>query len=200
MEAMYEMMGYPKPKRVVVLGIQGAGKTSALERVKDAYDANARGLRPDQIISTVGMNIAKISNAELNVELTFWDLGGAFGLRGIWESYFQDADACLYVVDGAEERALEESMVELERAMRNKRFSKSMPILIISAKSDLSGPEGLEMVRASCEDVFARVDGGGSRRQTRVFPVDCRTGLGVKPAIEWLARALAPSSSLFSLS
>ena len=91
-------------------------------------------------------------------------------------------------------------MVELERAMRNKRFSKSMPILIISAKSDLSGPEGLEMVRASCEDVFARVDGGGSRRQTRVFPVDCRTGLGVKPAFEWLARALAPSSSLFSLS
>ena len=200
MVAVCWVLGSPPrhPSGVVVR--PRARAQSALERVKDAYDANARGLRPDQIISTVGMNIAKISNAELNVELTFWDLGGAFGLRGIWESYFQDADACLYVVDGAEERALEESMVELERAMRNKRFSKSMPILIISAKSDLSGPEGLEMVRASCEDVFARVDGGGSRRQTRVFPVDCRTGLGVKPAIEWLARALAPSSSLFSLS
>jgi signal recognition particle receptor subunit beta len=146
------------------------------------------------------MNIANVSSTELAVELTFWDLGGAFGLRGIWESYFEDADACVYVVDGADERALEESMVELERALRNKRFSTSMPVVVISAKSDLSGPEGFEMVRASCEDVFARVDGVGSRRATRVFPVDCHAGLGVKPAIEWLARAVAPSSSLFSLS
>ena len=197
MEAVYEMMGYPKPKRVVVLGIQGAGKTSALERVKDAYDANARGLRPDQIISTVGMNIAKISNAELNVELTFWDLGGAFGLRGIWENYFADADACAYVVDGSDEDALEEAMVELERALRNKKFSKRIPVLIISSKIDLSGPEGVEMVRASCEDVFARVDASQSARSWSVFPIDANRGLGVKPAIEWLTSVLAPTNSFY---
>ena len=202
MEAVYEMMGYPKPKRVVVLGIQGRRED---ERARNASRTRTTQTpevcAPDQIISTVGMNIAKISNAELNVELTFWDLGGAFGLRGIWESYFQDADACLYVVDGAEERALEESMVELERAMRNKRFSKSMPILIVSAKSDLSGPEGLEMVRSV---VRRRLRARRRRRRAASDPrVPGRLSHGTRGKTrDRMARSrpLAPSSSLFSLS
>ena len=197
MQSVYEMLGYPAPKRVVVLGIHGAGKTSALERVKDAYSSTARGLHPDQIIPTVGMNMARVSGANLPMEMTFWDLGGAFGLRGIWENYFADADACAYVVDGSDEDALEEAMVELERALRNKKFSKRMPVLILSSKIDLSGPEGVEMVRASCEDVFARVDASQSARSWSVFPIDTNRGLGVKPAIEWLTSVLAPTNSFY---
>lgn len=185
---------------MVILGIQGAGKTSALERVKDAFSADVKGLLPEQIIPTVGMNIANLSagDAKLPVDMTFWDLGGAFGLRGIWESYFADADACVYVVDGADEDALEEAMVELERVLRNKKFSTNIPTLIISSKSDLAGPEGLEMVRASCEDVFARVASSaarrGSRREWKIFPVDGLSGAGIRPAIEWLANTLAPKT------
>ena len=185
---------------MVILGIQGAGKTSALERVKDVFSADVKGLLPEQIIPTVGMNIANLSagDAKLPVDMTFWDLGGAFGLRGIWESYFADADACVYVVDGADEDALEEAMVELERVLRNKKFSTNIPTLIISSKSDLAGPEGLEMVRASCEDVFARVASSaarrGSRREWKIFPVDGLSGAGIRPAIEWLANTLAPKT------
>ena len=197
MQVGYEMRRYPATKRVVGLGIHGAGKTSALERVKDAYSSTARGLHPDQIIPTVGMNMARVSGANLPMEMTFWDLGGAFGLRGIWENYFADADACAYVVDGSDEDALEEAMVELERALRNKKFSKRMPVLILSSKIDLSGPEGVEMVRASCEDVFARVDASQSARSWSVFPIDANRGLGVKPAIEWLTSVLAPTNSFY---
>ena len=197
MQSVYEMLGYPAPKRVVVLGIHGAGKTSALERVKDAYSSTARGLHPDQIIPTVGMNMARVSGANLPMEMTFWDLGGAFGLRGIWENYFADADACAYVVDGSDEDALEEAMGELERALRNKKFSKRMPVLVLSSKIDLSGPEGVEMVRASCEDVFARVDASQSARSWSVFSIDANRGLGVKPAIEWLTSVLAPTNSFY---
>lgn len=189
-------------RRVVILGIHGAGKTSALERVKDAFSADVKGLLPEQIIPTVGMNIANLSagDAKLPVDMTFWDLGGAFGLRGIWESYFADADACVYVIDGADEDALEEAMVELERAVRNEKFSTNIPTLVMSSKSDLAGPEGLEMVRASCEDVFARVASSddarrrGSRRKWKIFPVDGLSGAGIRPAIEWLANALAPKT------
>jgi signal recognition particle receptor subunit beta len=143
------------------------------------------------------MNMARVSGANLPMEMTFWDLGGAFGLRGIWENYFADADACAYVVDGSDEDALEEAMVELERALRNKKFSKRMPVLILSSKIDLSGPEGVEMVRASCEDVFARVDASQSARSWSVFSIDANRGLGVKPAIEWLTSVLAPTNSFY---
>jgi len=196
MEAIYSALGYGAARaRVVVLGIDGAGKTSALERVKDAY-TDVKGLRPEQIIPTIGMNIAKVDG---DVACTFWDLGGVIGLRGIWEKYFEECDACAYVVDATNEERLEEAMVELERALNNPAFPKNIPLVVLANKYDLSGPEGLEMVRASCADVVA---GARARPLFRVFPTDCRSGLGIKPAIDWLTRELArssPSSRAFAL-
>ena len=88
MDAIYNAFGVTTaPKRVVVFGIDGSGKTSVLERIKDAY-TDVTGLRPEQIIPTIGMNIAKVPYGQLPYACTFWDLGGAIALRGIWNNYF----------------------------------------------------------------------------------------------------------------
>lgn len=197
MDAIYNAFGVTTaPKRVVVFGIDGSGKTSVLERIKDAY-MDVTGLRPEQIIPTVGMNIAKVPYGRLPYACTFWDLGGAIALRGIWNNYFKDADAAAYVVDAASEESLEEAMVELERALNNAAFPRTIPIVILANKNDLSGPEGVEMVRAASRDVFASARVAPN---ARVFPTDARTGVGIKPAIEWLIGELVPTNaSLFTL-
>ena len=197
MDAIYDALGVStRPKRVVVFGIDGVGKTSVLERIKDAY-TDVRGLRPEQIIPTVGMNIAKVSHGQLPYACTFWDLGGAIALRGIWDNYFKDADAAAYVVDASNEDSLEEARVDLERALNNPAFPRTIPIVILANKNDLSGPEGVEMVRAASRDVFTSAR---ASPPARVFPTDARSGVGIRPAIEWLIGELVPANaSLFTL-
>ena len=38
----------------------------------------------------------------LKSSLMFWDLGGQTGLRSIWDKYYADSHAILYVVDASD--------------------------------------------------------------------------------------------------
>ncbi|WVY93755.1 hypothetical protein V8G54_032843 [Vigna mungo] len=58
---------------VLILGIDKAGKTTLLEKMKSMY-SNIEGIPPDRIIPTVGLNIGRIEVT--NSKLVFWDLGG----------------------------------------------------------------------------------------------------------------------------
>ena len=87
----------------MILGVGGAGKTCVLESLKTRFSPMP-GLAPAQIVPTVGLNLARLEvpaargGAETCV---FWDLGGAPGLRGIWERYYAECDGVLFVVDAA---------------------------------------------------------------------------------------------------
>uniref|UniRef100_F6HDE9 ADP-ribosylation factor-related protein 1 n=1 Tax=Vitis vinifera TaxID=29760 RepID=F6HDE9_VITVI len=58
---------------VLILGIDKAGKTTLLEKLKALY-TNLEGLPPDRIVPTVGLNIGRVELS--NTKLVFWDLGG----------------------------------------------------------------------------------------------------------------------------
>lgn len=58
---------------VLILGVDKAGKTTLLEKIKSIY-LKGEGLTPDRIVPTVGLNIGRIEDA--NAKLVFWDLGG----------------------------------------------------------------------------------------------------------------------------
>ncbi|KAI3947177.1 hypothetical protein MKW92_011525, partial [Papaver armeniacum] len=58
----------------------------------------------DRIVPTVGLNIGRIEAS--NTKIIFWDLGGQSGLRPIWEKYFEEAHAIIYVIDVASHRTL----------------------------------------------------------------------------------------------
>ncbi|KAF9611737.1 hypothetical protein IFM89_034920, partial [Coptis chinensis] len=68
-----------------------------LEKLKALY-SNLEGF-PDRIVPTVGINIGRRS---IKTKLVFWDLGGRVGLmRTIWEKYYDEAHAVIYVIDAA---------------------------------------------------------------------------------------------------
>ncbi|KAJ0793283.1 putative small GTP-binding protein [Helianthus annuus] len=83
---------------VLILGIDKAGKTTLLEKLKAQY-SSVEGLPPDRIVPTVGLNIGRIETS--NSKLVFWDLGGQPGLRSIWEKYYEEAHAVIFVVDAS---------------------------------------------------------------------------------------------------
>jgi len=79
LEAMSETC-FRKPEvNIVLIGVDGAGKTSILERMKTLFQSAGRKKPPsipiDKVQATIGLNIAKFDIAACRVVV--WDLGGA---------------------------------------------------------------------------------------------------------------------------
>ncbi|KAF5732339.1 ADP-ribosylation factor-related protein 1 [Tripterygium wilfordii] len=119
---------------VLILGIDKAGKTTLLEKLKSTY-LNSEGLPPDRIVPTVGLNIGRVEAS--NNKLVFWDLGGQPGLRSIWEKYYEEAHAVIYVIDAACPSRFEDAKSALEKALRHEDL-QGAPLLILANKQDLS--------------------------------------------------------------
>ncbi|XP_044467463.1 ADP-ribosylation factor-related protein 1 isoform X3 [Mangifera indica] len=115
---------------VLILGIDKAGKTTLLEKLKSQF-SSIEGLPPDRIVPTVGLNIGRIEVS--NSKLVFWDLGGQPGLRTIWEKYYEEAHAVVYVIDAACTSRFEDSKSALEKVLRHEDL-QGAPLLILANK------------------------------------------------------------------
>ncbi|KQK15202.1 hypothetical protein BRADI_1g21210v3 [Brachypodium distachyon] len=120
--------------RVIILGVHKAGKTTFLEKLKSIY-SKGEGLPHDRIVPTVGLNIGRIEDT--NVKLVFWDLGGQLGLRTIWEKYYDEAHAIVYVIDSASTSTFEDAKSALEKVLRHEDLQEA-PLLIFANKQDLA--------------------------------------------------------------
>lgn len=97
---------------ILILGIDKAGKTNVLERMKTLY-TDALGLEPAKILPTVGLNVGRLEAS--GSKLVLWDLGGQPGLRAIWDKYYEETHALVYVVDASAPERFDESKLAMER-------------------------------------------------------------------------------------
>ncbi|KAA0033632.1 ADP-ribosylation factor-related protein 1 isoform X1 [Cucumis melo var. makuwa] len=161
---------------VLILGIDKAGKTTLLEKLKSLY-SNLEGLSPDRIVPTVGLNIGRLE--VLNAKLVFWDLGGQPGLRSIWEKYYEEAHAVIYVIDAACPSKFEDSKSALEKVLRHEDL-QGAPLLVLANKQDL--PEAV-----SAEELSRYLDLKKLDERVYMFEaVSGYDGMGIKNSVEWL--------------
>ena len=116
--------------RILVVGIDNAGKTTFLEKLKPIYSA-LPGLDPDKILPTVGLNVGRVEAH--NSLLVFWDLGGQAGLRPIWDKYYSDSHGIIFAVDSSQPQRFAESKDALERALGSRDLFGA-PILVLANK------------------------------------------------------------------
>lgn len=100
---------FSKPNiHILLIGLDHAGKTTILETIKSKF-GHLHALPHDKIPPTIGMNLAKINYR--GTHIVMWDLGGQMKMRGIWEKYYDEADAVVFVVDSTDvARLLEAKM------------------------------------------------------------------------------------------
>ncbi|KAL0299500.1 UNVERIFIED_CONTAM: ADP-ribosylation factor-related protein 1 [Sesamum calycinum] len=168
---------------VLILGIDKAGKTTLLEKLKAQY-SNLEGLPPDRIVPTVGLNIGRVEVS--NTKLVFWDLGGQLGLRSIWEKYYEEAHAVIYVVDAACPSRFEDSKSALDKVLRHEDL-QGAPLLILANKQDLEQA-------VSIDELAQYLDLKTLDERVYAFKaVSAFDGLGIKESVNWLVDAMERS-------
>lgn len=81
-------------RKIVMIGLDGAGKTSVLNQLKVS--------RFMDTVPTIGLNIETISYK--NVEFLVFDVGGK--VRSLWSHYYDNLDAVIFVVDSTDKERL----------------------------------------------------------------------------------------------
>ncbi|XP_062224191.1 uncharacterized protein LOC133922743 isoform X2 [Phragmites australis] len=115
-----------KEMRVVMLGLDAAGKTTILYR-----------LHMGEVLSTVptvGFNVEKVQYK--NVVFTVWDVGGQEKLRTLWKMYLSNSDALIYVVDSLDRERIGNARQEFQTIIKDPLMANSI-ILVFANKQDL---------------------------------------------------------------
>lgn len=163
--------------RVVTLGLDGAGKTSVLFKLKQNEFITQ--------IPTIGFNVETVEYK--NLKFTIWDVGGQPKLRPLWKHYYLNTQAVIFVIDSSDRERLEESQNELTKLLSEKEL-KDAVLLILANKQDIAECETIE----SITDKFSlyKLCCG---RSWHIQACDAQSGSGLHNGLDWLSRQLVAS-------
>lgn len=105
---LLELVGRRVEKRVVLLGLDNAGKTTCVYRL-------LLGRKVDTV-PTIGFNSEEVRHGRCN--FVMWDIGGQAKIRKLWRHYVESADALVFVVDAQDRARLREARAAFKRCVR----------------------------------------------------------------------------------
>ena len=164
-----------KKARVVMVGLDSAGKTTILNSLKFR--------RHEPTVPTIGFNVDTVSYK--NVRFDVWDLGGQDTLRPLWGHYYDDADAVIFVVDSNDKERIQQAREAL-RKLLCENSPKRAPLLLYCNKQDT---DGALSVRETIDQMNLR--GFVGYRDWYVQGCSASTGDGLYEGLEWLSEHLA---------
>ncbi|KAI8051302.1 ADP-ribosylation factor family-domain-containing protein [Syncephalis plumigaleata] len=175
---LYAHLTQKEEYNVIILGLDNAGKTTLLEQIKQIY-LGIRGLPPEKITPTVGMNIGKVEVHRSRIN--FWDLGGQDALRVLWDKYYDECHGIVFVIDSADSMRLDQCRETFEQMVMNDSV-EGVPVVMLANKQDTDQAMRVEDIK----EVFNRIALQLGARDSRVLPISALKGEGVEDAIEWL--------------
>mmetsp|Transcript_23593 Transcript_23593/g.36882 ORF Transcript_23593/g.36882 Transcript_23593/m.36882 type:complete len:180 (-) Transcript_23593:294-833(-) len=162
-----------KEFRILVLGLDNAGKTTALKKLADED--------PTTTMPTQGFNIKSVLHE--GFKLNVWDIGGQKSIRPYWRNYYDQTDALVYVVDCSDRRRIFETAEELNALLDEEKLA-GVPVLIFANKQDLMGAMPEDEVSESLALVNIR------DRKWHVQACSAKTGDGLQKGMEWLVASI----------
>lgn len=196
--------GGHKEYRILMLGLDAAGKTTVLYKLKvrlkwtDEYglfDKVSSFLTSCLIflkisqqlgelvttIPTIGFNVETVQYK--NIEFTVWDVGGQHKIRRLWRHYYQGSQGLIFVVDSNDVDRLEEAAEELHALLADDALRDAV-VLVLANKQDL--PHAVSVTEMG-EKLRLR----NLRHQWYVQPCSAASGNGLYEGLDWLSNALA---------
>lgn len=162
-----------KEARILVLGLDNAGKTTTLYRLQLGEVVST--------IPTIGFNVETVTYK--NIKFQVWDLGGQTSIRPYWRCYYPNTQAVIYVVDSCDTDRLGTSREEFHAILEEEEL-KDAVILVYANKQDLPG---------ALDDAGVAEGLGLSEIKNRdwsIFKTSATKGDGIFEGLDWLSNML----------
>ena len=166
--------GQEKEARILVLGLDNAGKTTILKALSDEETEN--------IAPTQGFNIKALSKD--GFKLNVWDIGGQKAIRAYWPNYYEGTDGLVYVVDSSDEERLKECTEELDTLLSEDDL-KDVPLLVFANKQDLD--LALDASEVMQQTKLEEISG----RTWNIQACSAMTKEGLEEGMEWLVGVIS---------
>ncbi|KAK2809325.1 hypothetical protein FQN50_003967 [Emmonsiellopsis sp. PD_5] len=160
-----------KEMRVLMLGLDNAGKTTIVKRI---MDEDVTTVSP-----TLGFIIKSIDFQ--GYKLNIWDVGGQKTLRSYWRNYFEKTDALIWVVDATDRLRIEDCREELAGLLLEERLVGAS-LLVFLNKTDVEGGMSREDIREGLQ-----LDAIKTHKWT-ILPCSAMTGHNLNEGLEWVVQ------------
>jgi ADP-ribosylation factor-like protein 1 len=162
-----------KEVRILILGLDGAGKTTILYRLQIGEVVTT--------IPTIGFNVETVNYK--NIKFQVWDLGGQTSIRPYWRCYYTNTDAIIYVVDSVDKDRIATSKEEL-LAMLDEEELKDAALLVFANKQDMEGAMSVMDVSNALGLSLLK------ERTWTIFKCSAVTGEGLTEGMDWLVNTI----------
>jgi ADP-ribosylation factor-like protein 1 len=165
---LFEALWGPKEYRILILGLDGAGKTTILYRLQVGEVVTT--------IPTIGFNVESVTYKNLKFQV--WDLGGQTSIRPYWRCYYANTDCVIYVVDCVDRERLGIAKSELVAMLEEEELKNSL-LLVFANKQDIEGA-------MSPAEVSAALGLSALKNRTwQIVKTSALKGDGLDEAMEW---------------
>ncbi|KAJ2161624.1 ADP-ribosylation factor-like protein 2 [Coemansia sp. RSA 552] len=170
-----------KEIRVLVLGLDNAGKTTIMKRM-NGEDIN-------DVSPTLGFNISTLEFDSYKVN--FWDVGGQRTIRPYWRNYFEQTDGIIWVVDSADRERMKDCKEELLSLLKQDKLAGAS-LLVFANKQDIKG--------ALTDDEIKDALGldALTTHHWCIKPCSAVTGDNLLEGLQWMIRDIAAHIYMFA--
>ena len=162
-----------KEYRILMLGLDAAGKTTLLYRLKLG--------EVQHTVPTIGFNVEQVEYQ--NISFTVWDVGGQEKLRSLWRHYYDGAHALIFVVDSNDQERVGLAKSELHRLLNTEELRNAV-VLVFANKQDL--PNAL-----TAATLASKLELNSIRHEWYIQPCRALDGQGLYEGLDWLSSALS---------
>jgi len=170
-------MGNFKSKRsskVLCVGLDNSGKSTIINKLKPEKKQAL------ELQATTGYDVQQFTHGSIN--FTVWDMSGQGRYRNLWEAYYADCQAIIYVIDSADTVRMCVVKDELTTILSHKDISKrNVPVLFFANKMDLSKSLSPAQISEALELPKLLAD-----KTWNIVATNALEGKGLEEGMKWL--------------